>query len=154
MHPDNQCCSSHDLIAHLMNIACTLATDNQNTARAEMQTQLQAALFAEVDSWAAGATGTDNLPRVDWSYQTMAAFTRKYIQSYMPDPAKQQDIRFLPVTEIDRTHPVHRKALEFQKAQDVLYGKCSSALVKSRPYESMSYAELVQVSVLRILESA
>ena len=79
----------------------------------------------------------------------MGRFTRRYIQSYLPDPSREQDLRFIPFHEIDRTHPVHRKALEFQKGQDVVYGKCRAV---SRNYEIMSYAELVQMSVLRILE--
>ena len=45
---DLQCCNSHDLIAHLMNIACTVATERQNKTRAELQAQCQASLFAGV----------------------------------------------------------------------------------------------------------
>ena len=81
----------------------------------------------------------------------MCEFTRDYIRSYMPDPSKEQDVRFLPFLDVDRTHTIHVKALEFQKAQDVIYGKCPG---KVRDYSVMSYAELVQLSVMRILDSS
>lgn len=152
---DLQCCSSHDLLAHLMNVACTVATERQNVARASMQTELQEQLFAVIDAWHEENNSSSEkmkLPAVDWSYDVMSKFTRSYIQSYMPDPSKQQDIRFLPFVDIDRTHSVHAKALEFQKAQDVLYGKCKLDCL--REYDAMSYAELVQVSVVRVIESS
>ena len=40
-------------------------------------------------------------------------------------PSKEQDVLFVPLHEMDCFHPVHAKAVEFQKAQDVLYTKCS-----------------------------
>ena len=155
------CCSSHDLLAHLMNIACTCATDKQNAERALVQTQLQAELFDAVDSWRRSEPDMLLvLPPIAWTYRIMGEFTRRYVQSYMPDPGRDQDVRFVPVHEIDRTHPVHIRAMEFQKAQDLLYGKCKMLTVGkkgeryARTYETMSYAELVQMSVARILDSA
>jgi hypothetical protein len=76
----------------------------------------------------------------------MGNATRKYIQTYMPDSDKQQDIRFLPMEDVDGNHVVRRKALDFQKAQDVIYGACSS-----QSLDGMSYEELVQHSARRIL---
>ena len=150
---DLQCCSSHDLLAHLMNIACTVATEGQNRSRAAIQTEIQASLFSSIDAWHEGNAGTAAvLPPVEWSYQLMADFTRKYIRSYMPDPSKEQDIRFVPFMDVDRGHVVHASAIDFQKAQDTLYGRCKMDCI--RGYDSMSYAELVQLSVARILESA
>lgn len=149
---EDQCCSSHDLMAHLMNVACVVCTQKQNQARAELQARLQSELFDKVDEWKRGCPDTV-LPPIEWSYQVLGDFTRKYAQSYMADPTKDQDVRFLPVTDINRYHPVHVKAVEFQRAQDVLYGKCSPELIGKRMYERMSYAELVQVSIARILES-
>ena len=150
---ESKCCSSHDLLAHLMNIACTTATEKQNARRAKLQAALQAGLFDAVDAWKEEQKhkGEMLLPPVEWSYQVMSEFTRKYVQSYMSDPSKDQDVRFMPLGDVDRMHAVHVKALEFQKAQDMLYGKCSMI---TRDYDRMSYAELVQVSVARILESA
>lgn len=74
----------------------------------------------------------------------------------MPDPTKEQDIRFLPASEVDRNHVVWRRTLEFQKAQDVLYGPCSfgSTLGSRKALASMEYGELVQHSVRRMLASA
>ena len=150
-----QCCSSHDLIAHLMNIACTVSSEKQNMARAASQTCIHASLFAKIDAWNEEnrfSTAPLCLPPVEWTYNVMSEFTREYIRSYMPDPSKEQDLRFLPFLEIDRTHPVHFKALDFQKGQDVLYGTCR--MPGLRGYSVMSYAELVQLSVVRILESS
>jgi hypothetical protein len=153
-------CSSHDLIAHMMNIACTCATEKQNADRALLQTQLQADLFEAVDSWRASEPDPLLvLPPIAWTYRVLGEFTRRYVQSYLPDPAKDQDVRFVPVHEVDRTHAVHRRAVEFQKAQDLLYGKCRMLTVDkkgeryARSYDHMSYAELVQMSVARILDS-
>jgi hypothetical protein len=149
-----QSCSSHDLLAHLMNLASTTATEKRNAQRSALQTEVQAALFKAVDAW---QKLNDphclhrRLPPVDWTYETMGKFTRNYIRTYMPDPSKEQDVRFLPYLQVDRTHPVHRKALEFQKAQDVLYGKCR---MPHRDLERMSYAELLQHSVQRIMEAS
>ena len=162
MDADLHCCSSHDLIAHLMNIACTVGTDHQNRARAVRQTNLQAEMFSAIDAWHeenngkvgdAHDTTMMKLPPVEWTYEVMGRFSRLYIQSYMPDPSKEQDVRFVPFLEIDRTHAVHTKALEFQKAQDTLYGKCRLECIR-RNYDTMSYAELVQLSVARIIESS
>lgn len=150
---DEHSCSSHDLLAHLMNVACAVCTQKQHQARAEMQARLQGELFDKVDEWKRSQPDTA-LPPVEWSYQVLGEFTRRYAQSYMADPSKEQDVRFLPVTDIDRYHTVHVKAVEFQRAQDVLYGKCSQDLIGKRAYERMSYPELVQVSIARILESS
>jgi hypothetical protein len=150
---EEACCSSHDLIAHLMNIACTHATEAQNRHRARLQVRLHADLFDTVDEWGKRSRESSLLPPAEWSYTLLCDFTRKYIRCYMPDPSRQQDIRFLPLCDIDRTHPVHVKALEFQKGQDTLYGNVGTHLI-SRSYDVMSYAELVQVSVARILESS
>jgi hypothetical protein len=149
---EGKCCSSHDLLAHLMNIACTAATEKQNCTRALLQAGIQEEMFSKVDEWKAGNDASVHamLPPAEWSYQLMGDFTRKYVQSYMADPARAQDVRLLPMSDINRTHPVHIRALEFQKAQDLLYGKCAMI---TRDYERMSYAELVQVSVARIIES-
>jgi hypothetical protein len=51
---------------------------------------------------------------------------------------------------VDRNHVVHRKALEFHRAQDLIYGRCTFGRCKS-DLESMDYAELVQHSVRRII---
>lgn len=160
---EQACCSSHDLIAHLMNIACTVATEEQNRRRAEVQAKIHADLFSAIDAWQSQPQDKEGdplfLPPAEWSYRLMCDFSRRYIQSYMPDPEKTQDVRFLPLRDIDRAHMVHRKALEFQKAQDVLYGKCKMLTVGRRgkqyvrSYENVSYAELVQMSVARVLDS-
>ena len=46
---EEQFCSSHDLLAHLMNVACTVSTQEQNQNRAEIQARLQGELFDKVD---------------------------------------------------------------------------------------------------------
>jgi hypothetical protein len=74
----------------------------------------------------------------------------------MPNPSTtDHDIRFVPFDQIDRTHPVHTMALEFQKAQDTLYGKCRMLMQGEkymRSYERMAYPELVQMTVARIMD--
>ncbi len=162
---DMACCSSHDLIAHLMNIACTVATEAQNARREGLQWQAQTELFEQIDAYAAAdkerkvsallAAAGVSLPPVQWTYGLFADFTRKYVRSFMPDPTKAQDIRFLTMHDIDRTHRVHTKALQFQKAQDILYAGDSfkERFGITRSYDVMSYAELIQVSMARIMDA-
>lgn len=155
---DASCCSSHDIMAHLMNLACTVATEDHNRRRAELQHEAMTELFDAVDEWiGAQTTGSRaRLPPVKWSYDLFATFTRRYIQSFMPDPTRTQDIRMLPIESIDRTHRVHAKALQFQRAQDILYGEeCKQQFrcLLRCSYEAMSYAELVQLSMARIIHA-
>ena len=152
-------CSSHDLIAHLMNIACTCATDKQNEDRALLQARLQMELFEAVDAWRSGEPDLALvLPPVAWSYRVLSDFTRKYVQSYLPGSGGE-DVRFVQPHEVDRTHLVHRRAVDFHKAQDLLYGKCRMLTVGkkgeryARNYDHVSYPELVQMSVARILDA-
>lgn len=147
------CCSSHDLLAHLMNVASTVATDEHNRRRAALQNEAMSELFDTVDAWIGAQTTKTRLPPAQWSYDLFATFTRKYIQSFMPDPTRAQDIRMLPFEDIDRTHRIHAKALQFQKAQDILYGDECKLQFRMRSYETMSYAELVQLSMARIIHA-
>ena len=148
--------SSHDLLAHLMNICCTVVSSARNEQRRIMQEKLQEdELFSKLDAWQEkNDPGGEKqlLPPVELSYSILGNFTRKYVQSYMQDPNKVQDVRFIPLQDVDREHVVYRKALEFHRAQDVLYGPCCFAggLGEKMP----EYAELVQHSVRRILASS
>jgi hypothetical protein len=75
--------------------------------------------------------------------------------SYMPDQTKDYDILFVPCYDIDKAHPVHSRALDFQKGQDTLYGKCRMFMRGEkymRSFDKMEYWELVQMSVARILD--
>lgn len=148
--------SSHDLIAHLMNVSCTVVSSQKNADRERIQWKLQEELFARVDAWQLeNDPGSEKqlLPPPDFAYSLLAEFTRLYIQSYMPDPSKAQDVRFLPACDIDKGHVVRRKAMEFQKAQDVLYGACQFGDF-SNDLSQMEYWELVHHSVRRMLASA
>lgn len=152
--------SSHDLLAHLMNLCCTVVSSSRNDQRKELQERLQQEdLFSKLDEWQEQNDPGGKkqlLPPVDVSYRMLGDFTRKYVQSYMPDPSRTQDVRFIPWQDVDRTHTVYRKALEFQRAQDVLYGPCyfagGGAMADTGPL--YNYADLVQHSVRRILASS
>lgn len=146
---DLKAVSSHDLIAHMLNIACTVASSSINRARMERQACTQEQLFARVDAWQDASSG--DVPDEEWCYNTAMEFTRMYIASYLPCPRKEADLRFLPAAEIDRSHRVHQKALEFQQAQDILYGACSTNC--TRPLQDMTFAQLVQHSFRRMLEA-
>lgn len=160
-----QSCSSHDLLAHLMNVSCKHGTEHMALDRAAYQAAAQAELFAKVDAWHASADEANrakvdakdrvHLPPPQWSYEALCTATRLYVQAYMADPKKPQDVRFLPMTDIDMGHFIRRKAVQFQNAQDILYGPCKYLRERctQRAYERMSYAELVQVSIARILDS-
>lgn len=138
--------NSHDLIAHLMNICCCYCKDND--ARMLKQIALQEEMFARFDNESVDLL----LSSVDKVYELMGEFTRRYIQLYMPDPEKPQDVRFIPWQDVDKDHVVYRKALDFHKAQDLLYGVCAG-----RPAASSStwenYGDLVLHSARRIVLS-
>ena len=148
--------SSHDLIAHMMNVSCTVVSESKNEERKKLQWALQDQLFKQLDEWqASNDPGGEKqlLPPPEFGYMLLGEYTRMYIQSYMPDPTKAQDIRFLPASEVDRGHIVWKKALEFQKAQDVLYGPCTFG-GGTRTLQNLEYGDLVQHSIRRMMASA
>jgi hypothetical protein len=55
----------------------------------------------------------------------------------------------MPIDNIDRNHPVYTQALEFAKAQDILYGICMG-----KPAENITtYLDILQLSANRIVSS-
>jgi hypothetical protein len=151
--PDHKVASSHDLVAHFINVACAVASSAVNSKRMSLQSDIERQLFARVDEWQDNhdPSGTYcKVPSAEWCYDVVSEFSRIYISSYLNGKSAAVDIRFAPSSEIDKSHVVHRMALEFQRAQDVLYGKSRWAHV---PLQEMSFAELVQHSVRRMLES-
>jgi hypothetical protein len=135
----NSVINSHDLIAHLMNICCCYCKDND--ARKQRQLDLQDEMFSRIENV--------DLSSMDAVYALMGEFTRRYIQLYLPDPEKPQDVRFVSWRDVDQDHVVCRKALEFQRAQDVLYGMCAGQPISP----SWSYGDLVMHSARRIVLS-
>ncbi len=71
---DLQSCSSHDLLAHVMNLASTTATKKRNAQCSALQTEVQAAMFEAVDAWQK-LNDPHCLHRrlhpVDWTYEAM-----------------------------------------------------------------------------------
>lgn len=154
---DLKAISSHDLIAHLMNISCTVVCREKNEERKQLQWKIQEDLFRQLDEWQAkhDPKGEEQLlPPPEFGYGLLGEITRLYIQSYMPDPTNVQDVRFLPAEDIDKSHVVWKRTLEFQKAQDVLYGPCTYGKSSARNLKDMEYRELVQHSVRRMLASS
>lgn len=148
--------SSHDLIAHLINVSCTVVVAEKNEQRQQIQWKLQENLFSQLDEWQAQHDPGGKkqlLPPPEFGYALLSECTRMYIQSYMPDPTKAQDVRFLPAEDVDRGHAVWKRAMEFQKAQDVLYGSCTFGGF-TKHFQEMDYMQLVQHSVRRMLASA
>ena len=101
--PDAQVCSSHDFLAGLQNAMCTLATKKQNKERQYLQIRLNADLMDRIDAWkeaentaaaAAGAASEEAshaqlplpphsrmLPPIEWTYEVVCDFTRRFIAS-------------------------------------------------------------------------
>lgn len=150
---EHKLASSHDLIAHLMNVACAVASSSVNNKRMEKQAAVVQSLFARVDSWQ-DEHDSESVPDEDWCYELVAEFTRQYVGSYLfqSDSNAQRglDLRFAPADQISKEHVVYRKALEFQKAQDILYGAAST---QSLDLCDMSFAQLVQHSIRRMLDA-
>lgn len=139
-----KCINSHDLIAHLMNVCCCHCKNND--ARKNRQIALQEEMFSRIERDA-------DLSSIDSVYELMGEFTRRYIQLYLPDPEKQQDVRFIPWRDVDKDHIVHRKALEFQMAQDVLYGVCTGQPTAAAAAATWCYGDVVMHSARRIVLS-
>ena len=114
---DHTVASSHDMIAHLMNVACAVTSTEINSERQAKQTRIGDELFASVDEWQSQNPAAE-VPPVDWCYEQATKFTRGYIASYLPHKKEEEvDARFLPAHDIDPSHRIHRMALEFQRAQ-------------------------------------
>lgn len=142
---DSSCTTinSHDLIAHLMNVCSCHCKDND--ARMHKQLALQEEMFSKMDSQL-------DLSSTDDAYNALGEFTRRYIQTYMPEPEKPQDVRFIHWRDVDKNHAVYRKALEFQMAQDLLYGACDGRVIANLKND-LSYGDLVLHSARRIVLS-
>jgi hypothetical protein len=145
--------NSHDLIAHLMNVACATCSTSSNINRQKCQLQIVDSLFAKVDAWQSNNDPAGKLclvPSEQWCWETASDFTRMYVASYINHNQKQVDVRILPPREIDNTHPLHKQVIAFQRGQDILYG---SSAWQHVPVESMTLSELVQHSFRRILQT-
>ena len=145
---DHQVTSSHDLIAHMMNIACAVASSSINNSRMERQSSLMGDLFSTLDDFL-DKNAHLQVPDEKWCYEAAMHFTRLYIGTYLV--RQDNDIRFLlDASAINESHRLHKMALEYQKAQDVLYGAC---MQPEKKLEDMSYLQLVQHSFRRMAEA-
>jgi hypothetical protein len=146
-HAANVPGNSHDLLAHLLNKAaaakaCGVKLHPKRRVYQQLATNL---LNKRFDDWKL-AHPQDALPTLEISYGYFAEFSRAYIQSFMEDPEKALDIRFVPACDMDSGGMIHKKSLDFAKAQNVLFGKISE-----RNVEAMAYPEFIQLSAQRML---
>lgn len=141
-------CNSHDLIAHLLNKAASASATatGLHLRRRAFQHGVGEKLYERFDQWQIENPGVA-MPALDISYGFFAEFTRGYIQSYMGEPTKEVDIRFLPAHDVDSGSVLHLKCQDFARAQNILYGTAPL----ERGVDAMAYGELVQVSAHRIL---
>jgi hypothetical protein len=141
--------NSHDLIAHLLNkaAAAQVRSERMHSKRQSLQWAANQILFQRFDEWKNTHPDSES-PALDISYGYFAEYTRAYIQSFMSDPSKQLDIRFLEPTDVDTCSTIYHKTQDFVLAQDTIYGKIKG----SRPIECMAYGEYVHLSALRILQ--
>ena len=144
VHADHAVTSSHDLVAHLINVTCVVASSAVNAQRMKRQKEIMDSFFDKIDSHREEVNHSE-----EWCYKAATEFTRIYTASYM-QKSTDVDMRFVPASEIDRNHKVFRKMIEFQKAQDILYGAFSSGV----NLEQMTFGQLVQHSFKRILAAA
>ena len=136
-------CSSHDLIAHLMNVTCAVASASVNQKRMEDQSLVLQGMFDRVDAHVSAG-----IPSEEWCYDALCDCTRQYVGTYVQK--KCLDLRFAPASEIGRDHAVFRKIIDFQQAHDILYGPLD---LQGKSYKDMTYAKLVQLSVQRIVSA-
>lgn len=151
---DGGVASSHDLIAHLMNVACAVASASVNAERMKRQAEIVEKLFERVDAWQDEHDSTHSLsiiPDEEWCLKTAMDFTRLYIGCYMPSESTKNalDLRFIPASGVDKKHKVYIMALQYQRAQDVLYGPSTSNKMQ---LGNMTFAQLVQHGFRRMLE--
>lgn len=141
VHSDHTVASSHDLVAHLMNVTCVVASSSANAQRMKRQEEIMNCFFDNVDSHKEEVNHSE-----EWCYKAAAEFTRLYAASYM-QKLVPVDMRFVAASDIDRNHKVFHRMIEFQKAQDILYGPIDSG----EKLEEMTFGQLVQHSFRRIL---
>jgi hypothetical protein len=140
--------NSHDLIAHLLNkAAAAQACKGLATNRRCSQQTASDLLNSRFDTWQSDNPSVESTPTAT-AYQFFAEFCRSYIQSFMADPKRELDIRFRPVEEVSKESVVHKRAVDFSKAQNILFGTLAGKEVAH-----MTYAEIIQQSARRILES-
>jgi hypothetical protein len=144
VHLESATCSSHDLIAHLLNKATVSSVSHH--LRKESQQNANDILCARFDEWRA-ANPDLKVPPLEKSYEFFAEFTRYHIQSFMADPTKDIDVRFVPPHQVDTGSNMHSTSMDFALAQDILFGSLDGV----RSVEAMSYPEFIQQSARRML---
>ena len=158
--------SSHDLVAHLLNVHAACNVTNINKRRKLLQIAAHRKLLKRFDDFAqqqcrdSGENRSPAVPPVGTCYEFFCDFTREYVHALTTSdlehdsPANKYppDLRMIPVHDVDTKHPIYMQTLDFVKAQDVVFGRCTLLPENSVPYDQMSYAELLHISGKRIVE--
>lgn len=139
--------SSHDTIAHGLNIACTVYNSAVNNQRRETQHKLQQEYNKSIDIlWEMNRDmlcdpNSDDAKRnicTHMLYDVMQKYTRQYIATILPSAG--EDIRFFPYDDIDVGSPIHRQTVDHMMGQMVISG----VVGKSRnELSQMSYRDLL-----------
>ena len=132
---------SHDLIAHLLNIAASHGQQIQHKQRQTRQKIAEDALFRAIDAL--------DLPpsRVDQVWGAFCAYKRAYVESFtgQPDP----DIRFADANTVTCDQRVFHLALDHAKSHDVFFGE-DGRLGMCKTNSNPSYGDLVLRAARRL----
>lgn len=148
--------NSHDLIGHLMNIRSAVGQSQVDRRRLEAQKVAHDSLVSKFD-----ALDTSNGMPLDVAFQYFCEFTRDYVAAFMDGsegPTARgnvpPDLRMCNPSSVCNGDPVHRAAVEFARAQDLIFGSCDVSPGRSVDRGLMSYSDLVLLSAWRILQTS
>lgn len=110
--------SSHDVIAHLLNLAASKRDEKLNKERAARQVQVHDRLLHEIDTM--DEFGLHALDERAWT--SFARFTTMYIACFSSAESPMPDCRFLQPSDVPRGHPVALQAADHARAHDALFG--------------------------------
>lgn len=134
--------SSHDLIAHMIQKSLHIKESTFHVKKEMAQASAISSLNKAMDELIkAKVTSTQKL------YEAFQKFTRDYIQAFLPYE-KYLDLRFKPYTDVLEADSILKRARDFVRAQDILYGS------HRNPFnvEIMTYEQVLQLSGLRFLD--
>eukprot|EP00961_Rhodomonas_salina_P127785 1722735-Rhodomonas_salina.1 len=117
---DHKIANAHDLWAMLLITAMERREESENKKRAERQKLATAELFSQLKDIHKQTLGS--VAEVDAVYTAFGVFTRSNLTML----SSSSDVRFLPVSAIQREDRIHIAACHHAAAQDILFGVLKS----------------------------
>lgn len=124
--------SSHDVIAHLLNLAASRGDGLLNRDREARQIQANERLLQEIDSM----EGVPAHALDERAWTSFARFTTMYIACFSSAGSPLPDCRFLQPSDVPQGHPVALQAADHARGHDALFGPVPGV---QGPHDARSY---------------